>query len=320
MKYDCELICDVLPLYQEGLASEATKKAVEEHLAECAACRAEAAKLKREAPDVRHAALPVKRILRGIKTRRVLSVLLAVFLLLSFAFAVGSRLTDVKYLPYKKGDLLVTRSDNQLIVSIRRPDMLVSMKGESDPDHPHVYRIELETYQARVPEQNGAGIIPFEQRPDSASGKELEDRSYPNQMVLDVDNDREVSVYLANPGQNAVLLFGKDLYQDGGYMTLPQLSLAYYELAAAGLAAVLAVALFFLYKKERAKTVLIYLLGLPIAYLLGHVMVKGFVTLSYSGIIRDLGWILACALCLYGAFVIYLRLRAMRKKGEPHAV
>jgi hypothetical protein len=39
MKYNCDLISDLLPLYKDDICSEATKKIVEEHLAECTECR-----------------------------------------------------------------------------------------------------------------------------------------------------------------------------------------------------------------------------------------------------------------------------------------
>lgn len=39
MKYNCDLISDLLPLYKDDICSGATKKIVEEHLAECPECR-----------------------------------------------------------------------------------------------------------------------------------------------------------------------------------------------------------------------------------------------------------------------------------------
>jgi predicted anti-sigma-YlaC factor YlaD len=38
MKYECEMISDLLPLYKDDICSEASKKIVSEHLAECPAC------------------------------------------------------------------------------------------------------------------------------------------------------------------------------------------------------------------------------------------------------------------------------------------
>lgn len=39
MKYSCDLISDLLPLYKDDICSEASRKIVEEHLEECAACK-----------------------------------------------------------------------------------------------------------------------------------------------------------------------------------------------------------------------------------------------------------------------------------------
>ena len=41
MKLECDVIRDLLPLYAEKLASPASSALVEQHLAECPACRAE---------------------------------------------------------------------------------------------------------------------------------------------------------------------------------------------------------------------------------------------------------------------------------------
>lgn len=46
MKYDCELIQDLLPLYQDGACSQSSKNAVEEHLQECSRCSEVAKNLK----------------------------------------------------------------------------------------------------------------------------------------------------------------------------------------------------------------------------------------------------------------------------------
>ncbi|MDE6314087.1 MAG: zf-HC2 domain-containing protein [Lachnospiraceae bacterium] len=46
MKLNCDLIQDLLPLYQDGICSESSRNAVEEHLQECAKCSEIAEKLK----------------------------------------------------------------------------------------------------------------------------------------------------------------------------------------------------------------------------------------------------------------------------------
>ena len=39
MKYDCDLISDLLPLYKDDICSPSSKKIVEEHLSECSSCK-----------------------------------------------------------------------------------------------------------------------------------------------------------------------------------------------------------------------------------------------------------------------------------------
>ena len=46
MKYECDVIEDLLPLYQDGACTNATKRAVEEHLAECPKCTELFSKIK----------------------------------------------------------------------------------------------------------------------------------------------------------------------------------------------------------------------------------------------------------------------------------
>lgn len=41
MKIACEIIKDLLPLYQDGVCSKESKAIVEEHMAECDNCKAE---------------------------------------------------------------------------------------------------------------------------------------------------------------------------------------------------------------------------------------------------------------------------------------
>lgn len=52
MKYDCDMICDLLPLYIDDACSEASAKAVEEHLAECESCTSLYNDMKKAETDI----------------------------------------------------------------------------------------------------------------------------------------------------------------------------------------------------------------------------------------------------------------------------
>ena len=53
VKYDCEVVQDLLPLYQDGACSDNSRKVVEEHLKDCSGCRDMAEKLKNYEVDER---------------------------------------------------------------------------------------------------------------------------------------------------------------------------------------------------------------------------------------------------------------------------
>lgn len=81
MKWNCELIQDLLPLYAEGLCSGASRQAVEEHLSECAVCRRLNGPLPIEVPaEPENADRAVKKSIRKVR-RRWLASLLAVVLI-----------------------------------------------------------------------------------------------------------------------------------------------------------------------------------------------------------------------------------------------
>lgn len=81
MKYDCELIQDLLSLYEEDLCSAASRKAVEEHLQACAHCRGLTAHLPIEAPEDSHAAdRAVKQSIHKVRRHWLISLLAAMLI------------------------------------------------------------------------------------------------------------------------------------------------------------------------------------------------------------------------------------------------
>ena len=79
MKWNCELIQDLLPLYEEELCSTASRQAVREHLCECERCRSLTAPLPIEEPtDTPAADWAVKKSLKKVRHRWLASLLAAV--------------------------------------------------------------------------------------------------------------------------------------------------------------------------------------------------------------------------------------------------
>lgn len=89
MKWNCELIQDLLPMYEEDLCSPASRQAVREHLSECKRCRSLTAPLPIDEPkDIPGAYRAVKKSMKKVRRRWLASLLAAVLvvpmLLLSF--------------------------------------------------------------------------------------------------------------------------------------------------------------------------------------------------------------------------------------------
>lgn len=70
MKIDCDIIKDLLPLYVEGLASEKSKAAVEEHLEECEDCKKIYREMKKPEPKVHYDREPAESFRKYVKKEK----------------------------------------------------------------------------------------------------------------------------------------------------------------------------------------------------------------------------------------------------------
>ena len=77
MKLECDVIRDLLPLYAEKLASPASSALVEQHLAECPACRTELEQMEKPVPvqPEPQPDAPLKNIRSSLNRRRLRTML-----------------------------------------------------------------------------------------------------------------------------------------------------------------------------------------------------------------------------------------------------
>ncbi len=102
----CDVVKDLLPLYIDGIASEASRQEVEEHLQECEECRAIYDQMKAPVGDM-NITSPDKEInfLKKIKINQLKSILIIIgamllfFVMVTALFFVGSSVKkeDMKY-------------------------------------------------------------------------------------------------------------------------------------------------------------------------------------------------------------------------------
>ena len=100
----CEIIHDLLPLYCDGLCSEASKQEIEAHVAQCQECRACLAEMKEEAPvpSLSQESETEARVLQEVKKkfsrgrRRAVVFAVAIMLIFSIVLAAGHQLPPPK--------------------------------------------------------------------------------------------------------------------------------------------------------------------------------------------------------------------------------
>ena len=100
MKLECDVIRDLLPLYAEKLASPASSALVEQHLAECPACRAELEQMEKPVPvqPEPQPDAPLRSIRKTLQKRSIriaAAAVLAVLCAFGLVFWMGNLSTPV---------------------------------------------------------------------------------------------------------------------------------------------------------------------------------------------------------------------------------
>ena len=328
MDKTCSIVQDLLPLYEEDMLREETKEFVDGHLAQCAACRAELDALKADVTPAPVSAQPLRDLKRQLRRKKLTAVLLAVALALTLATAGFAYLTAPQYLPYDETEWTITRSPRALADGSIMADELTDLSGiesisvnlltpvsgtevtsTQDPDSGKTvyfitaWRTPLDTWRGAFDKTgdapNAHSVIDRTQREaDALQGALGKVESARTLFTLDATNCTAV-YYSPNNGQDDVLLCGS---MDGGVISLPRLALGYYVLLSFALLITLCIA-FFLCRRKKIGKVLGHLALIPACYLLGHLLVKGFVTTSYQ-MQRDFSLIILTTALLYAAALL----------------
>lgn len=110
MKYNCEIIKDLIPLYCDDACSESSKTLVEAHTAECADCFDELKKMKTESVSAfvdSNEEKAKKKVIKNVKKKIILKRIIAVFIAVVITVAAGlfavSKLIEQRPVEYYDG-------------------------------------------------------------------------------------------------------------------------------------------------------------------------------------------------------------------------
>lgn len=313
MKNECSIVCDLLPLYAEDMVSEDTAEFVKEHLGNCPTCRAELEKLRKpvqpvaaqHVPDID--AEPLERLKKALLMEKVQAILCTAAVLLALMLSGLSFLTAPEYFAYSQELVTVTEGANgEATISFSSEITNYKLQRIADPaDKQTVYHLEVWTCAwDRMFSKPGA-----------------------QDVTVKPENGHELLIYFTqfinqSSSNSAVCIYGEIEPDSGGWMALPGISMGYWLAINIVLLVILGVIWLNLRKKEKPRRLVERLILIPIAYMLGHLCVLGFHTLSYSEW-RDAQMILAIGILFYCAMLLALsifysrkELRDMRRDGS----
>ena len=294
MKLSCGIVRDLLPLYAEQMTGEETNAAVREHLEGCPACSQALKELEKTVPAATENVQAMQKLKKGLRVRRWRAAALAVFLPL---YALSARSVVKEYLPYSEGLVTVEgvrlNEDQEEVLYLSYDSRVNGLRYEMAEDADTGERtLFIMGYGYASTElmivqdlETGEQTLRIATVRETAPDQRHESVTYPVP-------DRVIYGF----GGDQVLLYGEPM--NGGMEILPRLVLGYYLMIALALSAVLGVPALFL-RRKTVGPILRQLFFAPVAYILGHLLIKGFVTVSFDAT-WELLQILIAAAASYG--------------------
>ena len=286
MKLPCEMMEDLLPLYAEDMATNATRAAVEEHVAECEPCRNKLDAMRGEkregAPAV--SLEPVRKELNRRRWSMVLAAVCAVATVLLLVFSI---ITKPIYIKYAEGVVDMEGPENGKII--------MTFHGAS--------RMDLGTWSLMDDEgkiHTGSYMVPYYTLLDRWMG------SVKDYSIRSPEDDIVWYGNMVADGELVPLVNAPETWWSGGARVMRRLYLNYLMIFAAG-AALGLFALLCLLRRKPVGRVLKYLCALPVCYILANGLIVGYGAASYHAS-RDFIFIAMISVTLWGFIVAGVQL------------
>ena len=163
MNISCDVIKDILPLYAENMASQATRELVDEHLCRCEHCTAELNALKQPQVEAEPETLnSLRSVAKSIRKRRFWTAATAVLLALTFGFWLFSFMTLLIPATYEETIESVALLEDGSLQVIYKPTASLSgaVMMQSDANVALLaYTSRLDRLFPQESHQNAGGIV-----------------------------------------------------------------------------------------------------------------------------------------------------------------
>lgn len=311
-KINCEVIEDILPIYVENMASPSTRELVEEHLADCEACRQKEAKMHGDVQlpeDTGAGAKLLNKLSRQIFKKKVTAVVVTVLSMLLLCVLCMVHLNSPISIAYEEIAASIEIGKNEtgrLEINIA-DNRGGQAKVEDSIDEDGVRTIFIHLYITRLKQLQkmtaGSSRFQFMTEESGASKEEAVGRVY---YYPSEETGEAVCIY-----ENETLAGNRS----GGVIVLPRLTQNYYMLLAVLLFLAGAITCFIFRKKQKQFWIALKITLFPLTYVICSVIV-----LRDKQILNGLGYyisgILIATLVLYAIcywIVEYIRYR--KEKG-----
>ena len=302
MKLPCAVARDLLPLYAEDMVEQETKALMDEHLKACDDCRRRLSEMNVPAENPVDTAKPLQNLKKQLRRKRLYAAALAALCVFVGVYTYFFRFMAIQLIPWQDGLIEVVgvkafhpnggadegdaakRTDKGLVLKV---NSIVNGFEEHivlDDDGTQTLLIQaLSTNQAS----------------DRLAQSYYESNIFPvpDRLIYGLE-------------QPQTLLWGTPM--KGGVEILPRLALAYYLLMALAAAGVCGL-IWMMLRKRKSSWIPRQLFFAPVAYIVSHLLLKGFKTTSFS-MEQDILSILLVALAVYALLTIAWQMFLTRRK------
>lgn len=297
MKITCNVIKDILPLYVENMVSNDSRAMVEEHIEQCQECKSYLNEMKifNKIPADTNTT-PLLNIKSTLRKKKIQTVVFTMMFSIMVLIITTAFLTAPEYIPYSEGSVAINEIGNGSV--------LITFDDT-------VYGYDISSYTT----EGSAGYVYHITTWNSIWNRNIK-KSNVNNTILNPNGENVVSVYYyQTDGSEDKLIYGKNINSSGGVVTLPRLFLSYYSSIAIILALIFVFIILLFRRNRKVNSFMKKIFLLPISYLLGQLIIKGFTTSSYNAT-RDFYAILLVMIPIYIASLMALNIISAYKGGK----